>query len=123
MDHTGLRICVTVLLLGALVPGCGERPQDVRTKLNAVLTSELAAMVGGMPATGLSDSARYTVTEYRTYARGPYRALAIAKFRYLKGDIAEVVRTYRYVAAQEAWEPFRSECRLVQDTAAGHAVR
>jgi hypothetical protein len=123
MDYTGLRICVTVLLFGALLPGCDERPQDVHAKLNALLTSELAVMVGGMPASGLSDSARYTVTEYKTYATGRYRALAVAKFRYLKGDIAEVVRTYRYVAAQAAWEPFRSECRLVHDTAAGNALR
>jgi hypothetical protein len=115
-------VSLAALCLVALAGCAGESDQLVRRKLEVILADDLASVVMELPANSVRDSAFYRVREYRRFAEGPYAALAVVDFHFLKGDVARMVRKYRYHKWDGQWERYVNEYRLAQDTARSDAT-
>jgi len=110
-------LAALALLCAGAAGGCaGESDELVRRKLEVILADDLASVVMELPAASVRDSAYYRVTDYRRFPRARYTALAVVEFYFLKGDVAKMVRKYRYHKWYGQWERYVNEYRLTQDT-------
>jgi hypothetical protein len=126
MHRTSLHCFVILAAAVQLLCGCGESDELVRKKLGVILEDDLASLVGEMPRESIADSVYYVVTEYKTFPRSRYSALAVVEFFYLKGRPAKVVRKYRYHGSVGLWERYQNVYRFVQqesDEDTGRATR
>jgi len=112
---------VLVLSLACL-SGCGESESLVKRKLTAILDDDLASVVSELPASSISDSAFYRIRGYQTFGEGVFSALAVVDFHFLRGDIAVMVRKYRYHRRFGQWERYYNayEYSSDSDSAAVH---
>ncbi len=98
-------LMAAVFVLG-LCSGCGESDALVRRKLEVILSDDLASVIAEVPPSSVADSAYYVVREYRPFDEGVFSVLAVAELHFLKGDIAQVVRKYRYHRRFGQWERY-----------------
>ncbi|MBD3318002.1 MAG: hypothetical protein GF344_19635 [Chitinivibrionales bacterium] len=113
----GWTIRACVLVLTVFLPGCvGESENIVRKKLDVVLQDDLAAVQDELPAGSMADSSYYTIVFYKSYGGGKFSHKAVAEFHFLKGDVAIMVRKYRYHRPQKKWDRYYNQYRLVHDT-------
>jgi hypothetical protein len=103
-------VCGVLLLLGA---GCGpEQDRIVQGKLKIILEDDLAEITRDIPEKALADSVFYSVAGYKTYEEGPFYALAVADFYFLRNAKYKIVRKYRYDRRKKTWERFLNEYRF-----------
>ncbi len=84
-----------------------------------ILKDDLESVLTEIPSSSRRDSSYYVVREYETYERSRYTARAVVDFHFLKGDVAKIVRKYRYHDRFGQWERYYNRYHFVDTTTGG----
>ncbi len=99
---------IAALLL--LCMGCGgEKPEIIKSKLDAIIASDFKALLAELPQKSHSDSVHFVCREYTTFKKGPYRVKAVVDFYYLRDVNVKRTVKYRYVKSAGQWERYDNE--------------
>ena len=99
---------LAILALACLMSCGGESEALVRRKLEVILNDDLQSVITELPPASVADSTWYVIREYQHFSKGGFSALAVVDFHFIKGDIARMVRKYRYHRRFGQWERYHN---------------